>query len=380
MNVMTLRFTALDTLFFRESRPFETIGGSELTSMFPPPPRTLAGAIRTAIGDSLGADWQMFCKKSSEYTVNGFKLKDIIGINDDMGRVSIKGIWLAQDGTRLYPVPLFLIRKGPIINRLQIGKIAQTFLGQVRLPELPKDCVGFKPLENVWLTRTGLEKVLSGGLPSQDDIREKKHLYTEESRLGIARDQSKRAAENGLLYQSRHVRPFHEKQLTIEADIIGLDKTTIARRLVRVGGEGRLAGIEAVESPSFPHAPVDKNDVQGVVLILLSPARFKESTWLPAGFSMATEERQTWKGEINGISLTVHSAVIGKAQREGGWDMAAYRPRAVQSLIPAGSALFCTVENNDITGAIKALHGHYVGEDQSLGRGRIACALWNTEK
>lgn len=62
MTVTTLRFTALDTLFFRESRPYETIGGSELGSVFPPPPRTVAGAIRTAIGESLDADWKAFKK------------------------------------------------------------------------------------------------------------------------------------------------------------------------------------------------------------------------------------------------------------------------------------------------------------------------------
>ena len=56
----TLRLTAFDTLFFRESRPFDAIGGSELASVFPPPPRTVLGAVRSAIGDALGADWKQF--------------------------------------------------------------------------------------------------------------------------------------------------------------------------------------------------------------------------------------------------------------------------------------------------------------------------------
>ena len=60
MNTKTLRFIAIDTLFFRESRPFETFGGIELASLFPPPPRTVAGAIRSAIGEALGADWPAF--------------------------------------------------------------------------------------------------------------------------------------------------------------------------------------------------------------------------------------------------------------------------------------------------------------------------------
>ena len=42
----------LDTWFFREARPHGSVGNSELGSQFPPPVRTLLGALRTAIGDA----------------------------------------------------------------------------------------------------------------------------------------------------------------------------------------------------------------------------------------------------------------------------------------------------------------------------------------
>jgi len=45
-----------------------------------------------------------------------------------------------------------------------------------------------------------------------------------------------------------------------------------------------------------------------------------------------------WTGEIAGVRLEIHSTVIGKAIREGGWDQAAGAPRTVRSLLPAGSA------------------------------------------
>ena len=48
------RFAAFDSWFFRESRPFDSIGGAQLASHFPPPSRTLAGAVRTSIGDFCG--------------------------------------------------------------------------------------------------------------------------------------------------------------------------------------------------------------------------------------------------------------------------------------------------------------------------------------
>jgi CRISPR-associated protein Cmr3 len=377
MTSATLRFSALDTLFFREPRPFEAIGGSELASVFPPPPRTMAGAIRSAIGDALGADWNAFHEDHAEYTVGGFNLHDIIGYGDDLGRLSVNGIWLSEKGRRLYPPPLFLLRKDNALRRFQIGSGEQTCLGKVRLPKLPRGCEGFITLENVWLTSAGLEKALAGGLPDSADIRQGQDLFCEEPRLGIARDNSRRTVKIGLLYQSRHIRPHKKAVLSIEVDVSGLDGIAIDSRTVRLGGQGRLAGIETATSAPFPSQPSPSRSTYGLILTLLTPARFGEQSWLPAGFQpQQMEGARVWQGEINSISLTVHCAVIGKATREGGWDMAAHAPRPVQSLIPAGSAWYCTVDDKDFVKAIKTLHGEQIGEDSRLGRGRIVCGLW----
>ena len=50
-------FSASDSWFFKEARPMETVGASRLDSLFPPPAKTVIGAIRTSIGDALGVDW-----------------------------------------------------------------------------------------------------------------------------------------------------------------------------------------------------------------------------------------------------------------------------------------------------------------------------------
>ncbi len=380
MTATTLRFTALDTLFFRESRPFEAIGGSELVSLFPPPPRTVAGAIRTAIGDSLDADWHAFHRDHTGYTVGGFKLFDLIGYNDDLGRLRIKGVWLSSKGERLYPAPLYLLQKDAELARLLIDDAEQTNLGRVRLPRIPKGREGFKPLEKVWLTQTGLKKTLAGGLPGLDDIQCKENLYAEEPRLGIARNNNSRTVKKGLLYQPRHIRPNKRAKLSIEADIIGLEGLSINKRVVRLGGEGRMAGIEIAEPPPFLQQPAPGSNTHGLILTLLTSARFQGNNWLPDAFSSTEiDGMQVWTGKINDIPLTIHCAVIGKALREGGWDMAAHEPRPVQSLIPPGSAWFCTVDDNNLDRAINGLHGQQVGEDQELGRGRIACGLWNID-
>lgn len=54
------RFEALDTLFFQESRPMESIGNAELSSVFPPPIKTIVGAIRNHLGEKEAVDWNEF--------------------------------------------------------------------------------------------------------------------------------------------------------------------------------------------------------------------------------------------------------------------------------------------------------------------------------
>lgn len=379
----TLRFTALDTLFFRESRPFDAIGGSELASVFPPPPRTVLGAVRTAIGDALGADWNQF-RGNVNYTLpNGRKLRDIIGYGDDLGSISLNGIWLSLNEKCLYPAPLFLRhreKKEAPFYRLRISSAVRTNVGTVRLPEAPDKKEGYRSLEGAWLTRAGLEKVLKGDIPDDGEIHKHKDLFTEEPRLGIARDNSKRTAEKSLLYQTCHIRP--KSDLAIEANITGLDDLNIESRIVRLGGEGRMADITSVKRPDIPAKPeVKKDDTRGLILVLLTPARFGDGEygWLPPGCTKPDRVNgvDVWRGKIEGVSLTLHAAVLGKAQREGGWDMAERKPRDVQSLIPSGSSYYCTVDNGDIPAAITALHGKQIGNDPKLGRGVIVCGLWN---
>ncbi|CAH1388339.1 type III-B CRISPR module-associated protein Cmr3 [Candidatus Nitrotoga sp. M5] len=382
-----LRLTALDTLFFRESRPFDAIGGSELASVFPPPPRTVLGALRSAIGDALGADWRQF-QSDTKYAPNGERLRDLIGYSDDLGKLSLGGIWLSLDGERLYPAPLFMLHRKEKdeahFGRLHIGAAVLTNVGNVRLPEAPDRKHGYKPFEGTWLTCTGLEKVLRGDTPSNDDLRKQKDLFAKEPRLGIARDNRTRTAQDNLLYQSCHVRPRVGLSIEVDINVTDMDMDMyIENRIVRLGAEGRMADISIELEMKMPAKPqVVEGDTQGLILVLLTPARFENNlgNWLPQSFVVNTlNGAVVWKGTINGIHLTLHAAALGKAQREGGWDMAQKKPRDVQSLIPPGSSYYCTVDNGNTDAAIHALHGKQIGEDQKFGRGVIVCGLWRNE-
>lgn len=378
MMSATARITAFDTLFFRESRPFDSLGGTELDSVFPPPARTVAGAVRARIAESLGVDWDAFHRDPATYRIGGHLLSSLIGDGDNPGGIRILGPWPVLPGLgRLYPVPLNVLAGVGGAARLQIGPHLESHLGRVRMPCLPAGYSGFKPLTGHWLTANALAQVLRGALPPEHAMVSQGSLAVAESRLGVARDPERRTASDGMLYQVRHVRPV--EGLALEVDVRGLpDGLPPLDGLMKFGGEGRIAHLAAETSaPSLPVAPGPEADTHGIVLYLMSPTRFGPEQWLPPDFvPVHTGGMCAFRGQISGVDLDIHSAVLGKSVREGGWDMMNRRPRPVRSYLPAGSAFYCSVRGMSLQEAINRLHGTQMGDEQDLGRGLIACGLW----
>lgn len=385
----TVEFTAIDTLFFKEARPMETPGSTELGSLFPPPIRTLAGAIRSSIAEDMGVDWAEFHENNQP------EIENIIGNSESTGTLKFKGPWLHYCGQRLYPAPLNLAAKynetgRSIKEREQIIHLAAFTIGDAHrcdlakngsmaaLPCLPAGMEGCKALQNHWLTTEALELVLAGQekkINTSNAVVKKINLYKDEHRLGIARDNRNGMVKEGLLYQTRHLRLT--KDTSVCLDLEGHENLP-GNRLIKLGGEGRMAMIQTVPKPDFPKPPqIGEQTCQGVILYLLTPLLLKEGDEFLPGFSWNEREKiSIWKGELNKIPLVLISAVLGKVQREGGWDMAKHQPRPVRSFIPAGSAFYCEVEDNNVPGAMKALHNTLVGEETNWGYGHIATGLW----
>lgn len=367
MSARLWRFEALDSWFFRESRPHGAAGGSELASLFPPPARTVAGSVRTLIGEAAGVDWRGFVDGPS-YA----ELRELIGVGDDLGQLALRGPFLMKDGARLYPAPLHLLEqregKRSVFVRLRPGSPVECDLGTVCLPEMITPKPGAKPLEQVWLTTSDLLAVLGGGEPAvplrADD------LFAEEPRLGIARDNARRTVQEGLLYQTRHIRL--KEGMAIGVEVGGLESSPTGG-VLRFGGEGRPAAVTV--AGELPSLSVPTINGRRLLLMLLTHADFG-GDWLPPGFTKTHENGvDVWSGELNDIALTIHAACPGKSAREGGWDLLARRPRAVTGLVPAGSVYFCTVEGDPETAAAR-LHGSHIGLDTQLGRGELAVGRW----
>jgi CRISPR-associated protein Cmr3 len=380
MSAQDWTFEAVDTLFFRESRPMESVGGSQLSSSFPPPARTLIGAIRTAIGQSQGVDWNAYQKAEP----GQHPLHALMGTPSDLGPLRFQGPWLSSGGERLYPMPLHLLFKvgeGQALEHTALvpGPAVHCDLGRVRLPTKARALDGAKPLGDDFLTEAGLMAVLKGQPLKRSHWVRAQDLFDPEPRLGIALDAARRTTGDGLLYQTEHIRPRPAARLGLGMTVHGLPHDGLVQTgMGRLGAEGRMAHWRRTPAHVLPTPGGDAQT--GLLLLLLTPALFQNG-WLPDGFEPDPDENgvMRWRGRLCGVELLLHSAVVGKPRREGGWDMAKHLPRPLVSLVPEGSGYYCTCPETSPQAALAALHGSQIGQDTAWGRGQLAVGYWKPQ-
>ncbi|MGC8977694.1 MAG: type III-B CRISPR module-associated Cmr3 family protein, partial [Candidatus Ratteibacteria bacterium] len=98
---MFYKIKPLDTLFFRDGRPFSMGAETWANPVFPPYPSTVYGAIRT---------WLIFEWGNLEKFKKG-ELKEDLGTLENKGSLKIKGPLLALEDILYFPVPKDLLKE-----------------------------------------------------------------------------------------------------------------------------------------------------------------------------------------------------------------------------------------------------------------------------
>jgi len=416
-KTLTIYFEPVDTWFFREARPHDSVGASRLQSQFPPPRGTLAGALRARLGDELGIDWKKHEGSGDGSEQFGYTLSGIVGNGEHTGVFEFGSMQLwrrneQQENERLYPAPALLLKpkvadpeadnQHSTLIRLQAGSPVICDLSErdengtgklagVVMPELPSGVsAGAKPLDGQWLTESGLNSFLAGKPIAAKEVVSTDDLFNTEPRLGIARNNQTASVLKGKLYQTEHLRFKADLALsltlTLPAELAEVLKDSIEQQpMQRFGGEGRMAALRVWDVSGCADEPLKvDNKTRGLVLMLESDVAL-ESCFLP-NFKAAFESQkngtssQYWQGELAGISLRLISAAIPKAVRKGGWDLQKRRPRAMRSLIPAGSCWLVELADTSpeaLKHAITTLNGITLGDNTLNGQGTLMCGLWN---
>lgn len=381
---LVLEIRPVDTFMFRDGRPFnqDDPGMPEAVSVFPPYPYTVAGMVRALLG-----------KRS---------------------HLSISAPLICRDGKPVFPVPrLILKRKDKEFVRLLPGPGIETDLGETnRLPQpdlTRGECGdGLKEIEDCWITKDGLQKVLNDGSPDEGDFVFSKDLWQSEPRVGVGidniQDGSRATRSNlgirrpldGALYAAAHTRLAKDVSLRVEVEALDGNDIAFDRALGPAGGEHRLAEFSTGACLELPHAPLlaPENGIIRFTIYHLSPC-FLHPMPKPNGFfglkpvNRETKEKNTVKTEAL-KEANVVSACLGKALMIGGWSFGKERngskdrekgPIAMRPAIPPGSVWFLQIPGDRNTAAqIQALHGRRIGEGLGRGFGQIFIGKWTESK
>lgn len=342
MTGQWLFIEADDVWMFRDSKPFNAQQNFVARSQFPPNPQTIQGVIRTAYLESQGVDWQRYKdghERSELYeTVGHSGIKDAhSGMKDEpptMGQLRLTGPLLARrvelDGGKQWdiepligaPQDLLYMREEARFATLQLDRSDWFVTGGVSdhwMPLKRQAGEGFKEA-NGWLTGNQFTAYLEnqdidGSLIDQEDV------FEYEDRIGLGLHYRRKAAQDGLLYRARFVRPCDHVGL-----LVHLNQTLFADSgFLRIGGESRSGRYQVLDNFTFPQPPVAGN----IKVVMLTPAYFADG-WQPI-----QGDWSPWVGEG-----TLVSAVIGKPVAISGWDVANNRSKPLRHFVPAGSVYY----------------------------------------
>jgi CRISPR-associated protein Cmr3 len=333
-----LRLEPLDTLFFRDGKPFEA--SNRVVSGLPTP-QTLAGAVRTTLLSRSGFSFSNF------RLTQGEPLEDqLIAAGADPAIVygEFRGPFLAiayDDGTcePLFPQPVTLVR----------AKKGESQVWSTAIPADPGNVPGWKDLDALhplkravvpdakaprgYMTLAGLKAFLNGVSPDLGTCYEAERLHDRDYRVGIELNADSLTTIKGQIYSVGHL---VLKQLAAGAvcfyaefragDSAGADDLPklLEQSPISFGGEGRSVRVSLTTSPQ--QWPTADSDVKSSMWYLATP------TFLPRSENSARPLPQA------GQKLVAAASDSGMAV--SGWDNLRNGPRETRFAVPAGAVYF----------------------------------------
>lgn len=340
-----ITFEALDTLMFRDGRPFNQsdAGASRAVSVFPPYPPTVVGAIRAALWKQAGGDW------NSEKFGTGTDWQDS---QTTLGPLAFGAPLLfrsvADKKKRslepFFPVPLHLVEgRDPVRTEKPAAEKTPTFLApsdsgmpcdlgrSVRLPLPQLALEEVKPIEDRWVSLSGMKAILSNNCPKPEHFIKCSALWQVEQRVGIGISEETRTTDDGRLYMASHIRMADGVRLGL--NVSGSDP--IKPTLQALAGEHRMALVSAEQITTLPETP--------------DPKRLNKNRYCVVQISpLLLNAMPDPGGKLGDLPGTLVSACLGKMQSIGGWDSVRCKPIPLRRAIPAGSVWFMELGSNEL--------------------------------
>jgi len=346
---MILQIEAIDTLFFRDAKPFEMGDENWANGIFPPLPSAFYGAIRTAY-----------------FSQNPQKLQDWNDekIEDPTRNLKIKGIYLYKEKVFTPIVSEFVsedeekifFERNSLLPNEEVFSSAKTAINPYS--KEVEGVQGFLSIDRF----SALNDFINDVQSEPKSFVKAESILTKEPKIGIARQNSTRTTEEGKLYRVNlnrlEIAGDPNKKMSFLVDVnIEILGEQFKLDFLKLGGENKLAECKPANtsiSIRFPKPPL----VNHFKIALLSPAIFtkteegrKEGGWLPDCF-VYDETQKAYIGTWQGVHLKLLCAFVGSSVPVGGFDVKEKQPKMMYRAVPAGSVYHFEIldktDNNSI--------------------------------
>lgn len=352
----TLELRPRDPILVRDARPFSADPGARAVTLDWPPPATIAGALRTYVGNALDVDWNhggadvvrdfevqgpFLLRRDEEGGTRVFfpAPRDAVPYLDDANRAALlrlrpvaRGALPAGAGSNLWPglQPVRVEREVKPSSGAAFWSEADmaAWLGNAHFTDVPLDTCDRLPTD---------------------------------VRVHVAIEPETMTQVEGALFSTEALafdpRGTATSDAPAEAMLCRLSSPqawSLAPAFLRIGGEGRQVELAPVTGDDLWPRP-DPSLLQSLTgatrlrLLLATPALFARG-WpappnapSPPGWLPEWIDVQSLRGKPprwSGPEWTLVSAAVGRRLPVSGWDTRTRRPKRTRYAVPAGSVYF----------------------------------------
>lgn len=328
-----IRIKTLDTVFFRDSKPFTM--GQEVwaDSIFPPMPSVIYGAIRSTC---------------LAHHIDIIEHNQIDTDKDVSSKLRIKGIFYGIESKLInqdfiyVPIPLDLVKlkndKNQRAHLAEITKLKGIYYKE-RTEYVLTSQQNVESIENGIISISSLKRYLNG--ENQVSFTTLDKYLISEPKIGIARDNNK-TAKDEMLYSINMIRL---KDLVYIIDIEGINLPSTG--FIKLGGQGKPS-YYSISDYEIDFSDIQFNENDNMFkLYLLTPGLFSNG-WLPSFIDQNT--KILTKGNVKAQLLT---AAIGKPKYVSGFDIKENKSRAMMKAVPEGSVYYFKLLEGSMEEVIK---------------------------
>lgn len=358
---MKIKIDAIDTLFFKDGKPFSMGEETWADGIFPPPPSVIYGAIRTAY----------FAENPNEFVKANTE-------NDPTYNLVLKGINFDFADDEYFQIPLDYAKiknnadeKAFLLKSTKNVQLSSSLLNSNFFELSSNNKKIDEEIESVSesiISYSSLKRYLRNESSEKVPFIRISELVQTESKVGIGRDNITHSTGHGddpmggKLYRVGMKRlsekKVNDKKVNSLSLIIDFEGLQIQDKgLLKLGAEGKVAYYKSIENYSKIFSEEELNEINDKTfkLYLINPSFFKNG-WLPDFENNFL---------LKEFQLELINASIGKPISIGGFDMANKTPKPMRKAVPSGSVYYLKSSNSSFKEIYKQLNGKSISDYQA---------------